>query len=182
VDGRRLTIDEIAVNCYSLILGGDETSRISAICAVLALIENPDQWDALRTGAVTVASAVEEVIRWATPGMHVARTARTDLDIHGHAVRAGDIVTLWNVSANNDESVFDRPRRFTLSRSPNKHLAFGHGPHYCLGAFLGRAELNALLTALAARVARMELCGAPRPIYSNFVSGYDSLPVRFEGR
>ncbi|MFI6763447.1 cytochrome P450 [Micromonospora sp. NPDC050417] len=182
LDGRLLTVEEIAVNCYSLVLGGDETSRISAICAVLALIENPDQWGALRTGAVAVDSAVEEVIRWATPGMHIARTARNDLDVHGHKVGAGDIVTLWNVSANNDESVFDQPRRFNLSRSPNKHLSFGHGPHYCLGAFLGRAELHGLLTALVARVGRMELCGKPRPIYSNFVSGYDSLPVRFEGR
>jgi cytochrome P450 len=181
LDGRLLTVEEIAVNCYSLILGGDETSRISAICAVLALIENPDQWHALRTGAVAFDSAVEEVLRWATPGMHVARTARTDLDIHGQKVGAGDIVTLWNVSANNDESVFDQPRRFHLSRSPNKHLSFGHGPHYCLGAFLGRTELHALLTALATRVGRMELNGRPRPIYSNFVSGYDSLPVRFEG-
>jgi cytochrome P450 len=182
LDGRPLTVEEIAVNCYSLLLGGDETSRISAICAVLALIEHPDQWEALRTGGVAVDSAVEEVLRWATPGMHVARTARTDLDINGHRVGAGDIVTLWNVSANNDESIFDQPRRFHLSRSPNKHLSFGHGPHYCLGAFLGRAELHALLTALAARVGRMELCGSPRPIYSTFVSGYDSLPVRFERR
>lgn len=182
VDGSPLTVDEIAVNCYSLILGGDETSRISAICAVLALIENPDQWEMLRAGAVSFDSAVEEIIRWATPGMHVARTARTDLEIHGQKVGAGEIVTLWNVSGNNDESVFEHPRRFILSRSPNKHLSFGHGPHYCLGAFLGRAELRALLTALVAQVARMELCGQPRPIYSNFVSGYDSLPVRFEGR
>ncbi|MFI7549159.1 cytochrome P450 [Micromonospora sediminimaris] len=180
VDGVALTVEEIAVNCYSLILGGDETSRISAICAVLALIEYPDQWDALRTGAVDVDSAVEEVLRWATPGMHVARTARTGFAIHGHRVEAGDIVTLWNISANNDESVFHQPRRFTLSRSPNKHLSFGHGPHYCLGAFLGRAELRALLTALTTQVTRMELCGKPRPIYSNFVSGYDTLPVRFE--
>ncbi|MGC5053366.1 cytochrome P450 [Micromonospora sp. DT48] len=180
VDGVALTVEEIAVNCYSLILGGDETSRISAICAVLALIENPDQWEALRTGAVDLDSAVEEVLRWATPGMHVARTAVSDLEIHGHRVRPGDIVTLWNTSANNDEAVFHQPRRFTLSRSPNKHLSFGHGPHYCLGAFLGRAELRALLATLTTQVARMELCGKPRPIYSNFVSGYDTLPVRFE--
>jgi cytochrome P450 len=180
VDGRPLTVEEIAVNCYSLILGGDETSRISAIAAVLALIENPDQWAALRSGQVSFDSAVEEILRWATPGMHVARTARDEFALHGRTIRAGDVVTLWNSSANNDEAVFDRPRRFALTRTPNKHLAFGHGPHYCLGAFLGRAELNALLTALVAAVSRMELSGAPRPLYSTFVSGYESLPVRFE--
>lgn len=182
VAGQPLTVEEIAVNCYSLILGGDETSRVSAIRAVLALIENPGQWHALRTGEVSVESAVEEVLRWSTPGFHLARTAVRDIEIVGHQVRAGDIVTLWTISANNDESVFDEPRRFTLSRSPNKHLSFGHGPHYCLGAFLARAELRSLLTALAADVARMELRGAPRPIYSNFLNGYDSLPVRFDGR
>jgi cytochrome P450 len=182
VDGRSLTVEDIAVNCYSLILGGDETSRVSAICAVLALIENPDQWQALRTGEVSVESAVEEVLRWSTPSFHLARTAVQDIDIRGKKVRDGDIVTLWNISANNDESVFDEPRRFTLSRSPNKHLAFGHGPHYCVGAFLARAELQALLTALAAGVARMELRGTPHRIYSNFLNGYESLPVAFESR
>ncbi|MFG2292832.1 cytochrome P450 [Streptomyces sp. NPDC048603] len=182
VDDRPLTVEDIAVNCYSLILGGDETSRLSAICAVLALIENPAQWHALRTGEVSHESAVEEVIRWATPGIHLARTAVADLEVGGHTVREGDIVTLWNISGNNDESVFEEPRRFTLSRSPNRHLSFGHGPHYCLGAFLGRAELRALLDALTARVARMELRGTPRPVYSNFLNGYESLPVSFEGR
>ncbi|MFI6044569.1 cytochrome P450 [Nocardia sp. NPDC051321] len=179
VDDRPLTVAEIAVNCYSLILGGDETSRVSAIGAVLALIENPDQWHALRSGDVAVDSAVEEVLRWTTPPLHVARTAVQDLDIGGTAVRKGDIVTLWNVSANNDESAFPQPRRFLLSRSPNKHLSLGHGPHFCLGAFLGRAELRVLLGALVAGVARMELRGAPRPLYSNFIYGCDSLPVHF---
>ncbi|MFI6481034.1 cytochrome P450 [Nonomuraea sp. NPDC050663] len=182
VEGRLLTVEELAVNCYSLILGGDETSRVSAICAVLALIDNPGQWQALRAGQVPVEAAVEEVLRWATPGIHLARTAVRDLEIGGRPVRAGDIVTLWNVSANNDESVFDEPRRFLLSRSPNKHLSFGHGPHYCLGAFLARAELKALLSALAGGVARMELRGTPRPIYSTFLNGYESLPVSFAGR
>ncbi len=182
VEGRPLTVEEVAVNCYSLILGGDETSRVSAIRAVLALIENPDQWHALRTGEVTFQSAVEEVLRWSTPALHIARTAVRDIEVRGQEVRDGDIVTLWNVSANNDESVFHEPRRFTLSRSPNKHLSFGHGAHYCMGAFLGRAELHALLSALVAGVSRMELRGRPRPIYSNFVTGYESLPVHFGSR
>jgi cytochrome P450 len=180
IDGRLLEVEEVAVNCYSLILGGDETSRMSAICAVLALIDNPDQWHALRDGRVSLDSAVEEVFRWSTPGIHVARTASRDLHIHGVQVRADDIVTLWNVSANNDESVFPEPRRFTLSRSPNKHLSFGHGPHYCLGAFLGRAELRVLLSCLATDVATMELRGTPQPVFSNFLAGYHSLPVHFE--
>ncbi|MFI1190963.1 cytochrome P450 [Streptomyces californicus] len=181
-EGRRLTVDELAVNCYSLILGGDETSRLSAISSVLALIDHPGQWRALRTGEVSFDTAVEELIRWATPGVHLARTAVEDVEAGGQRIGEGDIVTLWTVSANNDESVFDQPRRLSLARTPNRHLSFGHGPHYCLGAFLGRAELRALLVALVDKVERMELRGRPRPLYSNFLTGHESLPVHFEGR
>ncbi|MFB8248415.1 cytochrome P450 [Streptomyces sp. NPDC055952] len=176
---RPLTLEEVALNCYSLVLGGDESSRVSAICAVKAFAEHPAQWQALREGTAAVDTAVEEVLRWATPAMHFARTATRDLRIGGRQVRAGDIVTLWNTSANNDEEVFDRPRRFDPARTPNKHLSFGHGPHFCVGAFLGRAELRALLSALAASVAEIDICGEPAPVYSNFLNGYASLPVAF---
>lgn len=177
--GRPLTLEEVALNCYSLVLGGDESSRVSAICAVKTFAEHPAQWRALREGSATIDTAVEEVLRWATPAMHFARTATRDLRIGGRQVRAGDIVTLWNTSANNDEEVFDQPRRFDPTRSPNKHLSFGHGPHFCVGAFLGRVELRALLSALTESVAEIEVCGEPAPIYSNFLNGYASLPVAF---
>lgn len=182
VGGEPLSVDDVALNCYSLILGGDESSRVSAICAVKAFADFPDQWRAVRDGAVAVDTAVEEVLRWATPAMHFARTATTDLELGGEQVRAGDIVTLWNLSANFDEREFDRPRRFDVARTPNKHVSFGHGPHFCLGAFLGRAELRALLTALAATVSRIEPAGPPRPIYSNFLNGHSGLPVTLTGR
>ncbi|GAA0583869.1 cytochrome P450 [Kribbella sandramycini] len=179
IDGVPLTDEEIALNCYSLILGGDESSRMSAIGAVKALSENPAQWAALRSGEVSLDSAVEEVLRWVTPAMHFARTALVDLEIAGQQVRAGDIVTLWNTSANDDPAVFDDPRRFDLSRDHNKHLTFGHGPHFCVGAFLGRAELRALLAALVTSVREIELDGVPPRIYSNFLFGYSSLPTVF---
>ncbi|MEU8501936.1 cytochrome P450 [Streptomyces lavendulae] len=177
--GRPLTLEEVALNCYSLVLGGDESSRVSAICAVKAFAEHPAQWRALREGSAAIDTAVEEVLRWATPAMHFARTAIRDMEIGGRRVRAGDIVTLWNTSANNDETVFDQPRRFDLARSPNKHLSFGHGPHFCVGAYLGRAELRALLAALTESVTEIEVRGNPTPIYSNFLNGYGSLPVAF---
>ncbi|MEU1037759.1 cytochrome P450 [Streptomyces sp. NPDC005551] len=179
VGDRPLTLEEVALNCYSLVLGGDESSRVSAVCAVKTFAEHPAQWRALREGSAAVDTAVEEVLRWATPAMHFARTATRDMEIGGHRVRAGDIVTLWNTSANNDEEVFDRPRLFDPARSPNKHLSFGHGPHFCVGAFLGRAELRALLGALTESVTGIEVCGEPTPIYSNFLNGYGSLPVAF---
>ncbi|WP_428966249.1 cytochrome P450 [Micromonospora fluostatini] len=182
VGGELLSVEEVALNCYSLILGGDESSRVSAICAVKAFADFPDQWRAVRDGGVAVDTAVEEVVRWATPAMHFARTATTDLELGGRQVRAGDIVTLWNLSANFDEREFDRPGRFAVERTPNRHVSFGHGPHFCLGAYLGRAELRALLTALAGAVRGIEVAGSPRRVYSNFLNGYHSLPVTFVGR
>jgi cytochrome P450 len=182
IDGEPLTLDEIALNCYSLILGGDESSRLSAISGVKALAEHPAQWRALQAGEVVLETAVEEIVRWATPAMYFARTASADLSIAGKRIRAGDIVTLWNISANNDETAFTAPRALDLSRSPNRHVAFGYGPHFCIGAFLGRAELRALLTALVQRVADLELRGTPARVFSSFVYGYSSLPVAFRSR
>ena len=177
VEGAPLPLEDVALNCYSLILGGDESSRMSAISAVHALALHPGQWRDLREGRVPLDTAVEEMLRWATPALHFARTAAADTVIGGQRVRAGDIVTLWNVSANNDEAVFDAPRTLNLSRTPNPHIAFGHGPHFCLGAFLGRASLHALLAALAHTVADISLAAPPTPVYSTFLQGYRTLPI-----
>ncbi|GGY75924.1 cytochrome P450 [Streptomyces omiyaensis] len=182
VDGAPLSVEDVALNCYSLILGGDESSRVSAICAVKAFADFPDQWRAVRDGEVSLDTAVEEVLRWATPAMHFARTATTDLEIGGRRIRAGSVVTLWNTSANFDERQFDRPERFDPARTPNKHVSFGHGPHFCLGAHLGRAELRALLTALAGTVSGIEATGTPRRVYSTFLNGHSTMPVAFTAR
>lgn len=182
INGSPLSVEDAAVNCYSLILGGDESSRVSAICAVKAFAEHPDQWEAVRDGMVPLDTAVEEVLRWATPAMHFARTATDDFEIGGRRVLAGDIVSLWNTSANFDERQFNQPSRFDVSRTPNRHVSFGHGPHFCLGAHLGRSELRALLTALASTVSNIEIVGTPQRVYSTFLNGYCSLPVAFTGR
>ncbi|KJS58161.1 cytochrome P450 [Streptomyces rubellomurinus] len=179
VGGVPLTEDEIVFNCYSLILGGDESSRMASIGAVLAFIQHPDQWRAFKSGAVGVESTAEEILRWTTPAMHFGRRALVDLEIGGHRIAAGDIVTLWNTSANFDEQVFTDPRAFDLARTPNKHVTFGYGPHFCLGAFLGREELKALLDGLRAQVAEVEQAGPAGRVYSNFLFGYSTLPVTF---
>jgi cytochrome P450 len=178
IDGVDLTEDEIMLNCYSLILGGDETSRLSMIGAVQAFMDHPDQWLALRDGQVEVDSAVEEVLRWTTPTMHFGRAATNDVLMHGRQINAGDIVTLWQASADFDPEVFDQPEKFDLARSPNSHLAFGYGPHFCLGAYLGRVEINAMLTSLRAQVRDFQPDGEVHRIFSNFLSGIHSLPVR----
>ncbi|MFG2132157.1 cytochrome P450 [Streptomyces sp. NPDC048751] len=177
IDGEPLTEQEIVFNCYSVIIGGDETSRLSMISAVNELIAHPEQWRRLKSGEVAVESAVEEVLRWVTPAMHFGRRAVTDVEIGGRTLREGDVVTLWNSSANYDEEVFHRPEVFDLGRTPNKHVSFGYGPHFCLGAHLGRAEIHALLTALRTHVAEVVPTAPARPIHSNFLHGYSSLPV-----
>ncbi|MER7702085.1 cytochrome P450 [Kitasatospora sp. NPDC097605] len=177
VDGRPLTEEEIVLNCYSLILGGDESSRMSSIGGLIALAGHPDQWRALKEGTVSVDSAVEEVLRWTTPAMHFGRRALEDVPLGDRVIRTGDVVTLWNSSANFDEDAFADPFAFDLARTPNKHVAFGHGPHFCLGAFLGRVHVNAVLDALRTMAGGIELLGPPTRLYSNFVHGYSGLPV-----
>ncbi|MEV8438196.1 cytochrome P450 [Actinosynnema sp. NPDC051121] len=178
VDGRPLPEDEVVFNSYSLILGADESSRMSSIGAILALAEHPDQWRALKDGDVSIASATEEVLRWTTPAMHFGRRAVADVELGGQAIRDGDVVTLWNSSANFDEDVFPDPTRFDLGRTPNRHIAFGFGPHFCLGAYLGRAHVSSVLEGLRDLVSEIHVEGPPTRLYSNFVHGYSSLPVR----
>lgn len=177
IDGQPIGDEDIVLNCYSLIIGGDETSRLSMIGAAHALAAHPEQWAALKSGAVSVESATEEVLRWSSPTTHIGRTATAPVSWHGSEIAAGDRVTLWTCSANRDEAVFADPDTFDLARTPNKHLAFGHGRHYCLGAYLGRVEIGALLEALRAQVGGIEQTAPERRIYSNFLSGMSSLPV-----
>ena len=180
VQGRRLTEDEIVLNCYGLVLGGDETTRLSMIGAVAAFLEHPGQWERLRSGEVQTGTAVEEILRWTSATMHVARRARADVDLHGTRIRAGDIVTMWHASANFDEREFDEPDVFDLARRPNNHLVFGNGPHVCLGAYLGRVEIAALLDALREHVRGFTPCGSAQLLYSTVFSGLAGLPVRLE--
>jgi cytochrome P450 len=174
-----LTDQELLYNAYSILLGGDETTRLSMIGTVHALTQWPGEWNRLRAGAVSVESAVEEFLRWTTPTLHAGRVATRDTTLGGRRIARDDIVTVWNSSANFDPRQFDDPSRLQLSRSPNRHLAFAIGPHFCLGAQLARIELSALVTALVETTDSIELIERPRRLYSNFLSGFNRLPVRF---
>jgi cytochrome P450 len=178
LDGGRLTDDEVVLNAYSLILGGDETTRLSMIGGLRALAEHPDQWRRIRDGEVAIDDAVEEILRWTAPLLHVGRVARRDVRLHDRTVRAGDVVTGWLPSANRDEEVFTAPDTFDVGRRPNRHLTFAHGPHFCVGARLARIELSALLEGLRDTVGAIEPDGAPAPVYSSFVGGLTRLPLR----
>jgi cytochrome P450 len=177
VAGRKLTDEEIVFNCYSIVMGGDETTRLSMVGGVLALIENPDQWQSLRNGDVDVSVATEEILRWTTPAIHGARTATRDLEYRGANIKSGDIVIVWNVSANMDDTQFPDPGNFELARRPNRHVTFSYGPHFCIGAYMSRQEIAAVLESLRRSCLEITLAGTPRVIYSNYLQGYCGLPV-----
>lgn len=182
VDGAPLSEEDVILNCYSIILGGDETTRLALISAVVALAENPAEWQALKEGAVPIPTATEEMLRWSTPALHVGRTVRVDTELRGRRLGAGDVITVWIASANRDEREFDRPEELRLEREPNRHLTFSYGPHFCLGAHLARVEMASLLKALVELVEEIEVVGTPRRIFSNFLSGFSEAPVRLHPR
>jgi cytochrome P450 len=177
--GRELTDEEVIFNCNGVLAGANETTRYSMAGAVLEFVRDPAHWHWLRTaGEAGIASAVEEILRWTCPGVHALRTVTRPTEIAGVPIKEGDRITMWNVSANRDETVFFDPDRFQLDRTPNKHVTFGSGRHFCIGARVARLELTAFLTELLARVDRIELTGEPKFNSSNFTWGLRTLPVR----
>ena len=179
VDGDRLTERELDNFFTLLVIAGNETTRQTLAHAMLALMEHRDQWQLLRDDPSLLPIAVEEFIRWASPVFHFRRTATRDAELGGAAIRRGDKVVLWYVSADFDEDAFPDPYRFDVTRHPNDHAAFGPGgPHFCLGAWLARLEVRVMLEELLPRIADMELTGPVRRIRSNFANGFKQMPVR----
>jgi cytochrome P450 len=160
-----------------LIAAGSETTRNTATAGLLALIDNPDQWQALREDRGLLPGAVEEMLRWASSTTYNRRTATRDVERHGRTIRAGDKVVLWWQAANFDERAFPDPMRFDIGRDPNPHLAFGLGSHFCLGANLARLELRLLFDALLDRVVSVTATGPVERTRSNKHTGFRHLPV-----
>lgn len=177
IDGEPLTSTEVVLNCNGLISGGNETTRHATLGGLLAFIENPDQWTLLRERPELLPGAVQEVLRYTSPAMHLLRTATQDTEIGGEHIRAGDRITLWLASANRDDRVFADPDTFDITRLPNRHLTFAHGPHHCIGANLAATELTIMFDELTRRVERAELAGPIRRMRSNLIGGLESLPV-----
>ena len=163
-----------------LLAAGNETTRNAIAHGLLAFATHPDQWAVVRADPSqgTLESAVEEMIRWASPVNYMSRTATRDVELHDRKIRAGDKVALMYASANRDEAAFADPDRFDVRRDPNHHLAFGFGPHFCLGATLARIELRALLEVMAPRIASLELTAPLRRVRSSFLNGLKDLPLR----
>ena len=181
VDGHRLTEDQVIMDSLHLLIGGDETSRHVITGGIYQLLVEPSRWAALRDDRSLIPTAVEEMLRWVSPIKNMARTATADVDLAGQTIPAGEKVMLLYPSANRDEAVFPDAATFDLRRTPNEHVAFGFGPHFCLGASLARLELRIVLEELLDRVPDLALVDETEPALrpANFVSGYEAMPVRF---
>lgn len=179
IEGDQLTDDEIAMFLNQLLVAGNETTRNTIAGGLVALAENPDQWSRLVADRSLVAGAVEEILRWTTAVIYFMRTATKDVVLGGQAVAAGEPIVMVYASANQDEAEFGPTAgSFDVSRSPNHHVAFGFGAHFCLGAALARLEVAAVLDALLDRgVTRLELTEPAGRSVSNIIAGVTSAPM-----
>lgn len=182
VAGKELTASEVAYNGQQLLLAGFETTRNSFAGGVYALLEHPEQMAILRKNPKTIRLAVEEFVRWTNPVISLMRTATEEVEVGGKTIRAGDRVVCWVASANRDETVFDRPKDFDVTRHPNRHMGFGAGPHFCLGGPLAKIELRCAVEELLERYEGIELTGKVERVHSLFVGGLKHMPVRLRKR
>jgi cholest-4-en-3-one 26-monooxygenase len=180
IDNDRLSEIEFDLFFMLLAVAGNETTRNLISHGMLALIEHPDERARLLADPSLLPSAVEEMLRWGSPVMHFRRTASRDTELNGQKIAEGDKIVFWHISANRDETVFEDPYRFDITRSPNDHVAFGGGgPHFCLGANLARLEIRVMFQELMRRLPDMELAGPVQRLRSNFINGIKHMPVSF---
>jgi len=179
VDGQLLSDRDVFGYFLIITTAGHDTTSYSLAGGLLALLQNPEQMARLRAESTLIPTAVDEMIRWCTPVRHFCRTAVEDRVIRGQHVKAGDVLLLSYPSANRDEEIFTDPFAFRVDRKPNRHLAFGNGPHVCLGQHLAKLELVSFLREFLARVEAVELAGEPRFVASSFVGGVKELPIRY---
>jgi len=177
IESERLTEQELASFFVLLVVAGNETVRTALAHSLLAFSEHPEQYARLAADESVTASAVEEIVRWASPVIWMRRTLATDYTLSGVDLKAGDKVLLFYSSANRDEEVFDDPFTFDVGRTPNDHYGFGApGPHFCLGAHLARREIASTWRRLIAEAPGLHASGSPDPLLSSFINGIKHLP------
>jgi cytochrome P450 family 142 subfamily A polypeptide 1 len=181
IDGDRLDDPSLIHETLLILIGGDETTRHVISGGMHALQHNPDQLEMLRRDRSLIPTAVEEMLRWVTPIKNMARTATRDVELGGSKIKEGQELLLLYPSANRDEEVFENPERFEVTRSPNPHIAFGFGAHFCLGNQLARLELRVMFEQLLERLPDLALTDDRDPPRrpANFISGIESMPVTF---
>ena len=177
IDGEKLSDEEVLLFCFLLILAGNETTRNAISGGMLVLSDHPEQKAMLASDPSLMPIAVEELLRWTSPVTHMTRVAIANTEIHGQPIAAGERVCMWYPSVNRDEDIFPDPYRFDITRTPNDHLAFGIGEHFCLGAGFARLELRVMFEELLARFPKAEVSGPPERLRSNFLGGIKHLPV-----
>jgi cytochrome P450 family 142 subfamily A polypeptide 1 len=181
IEGDRLDESSIIYETLLILIGGDETTRHVISGGMYELLTHPDQYALVAGDRSRLPLAVEEMLRWVSPLKNMARTMTRDVELHGETLRKGQKLLLLYPSANRDETVFEDPERFDVTRSPNDHVAFGFGAHFCLGNRLARLELAVMFDRLFERLPDLALASDVEPPKraANFVSGYETMPVTF---
>ena len=179
IDGEKLTDMEFNFFILMLSVTGNETTRNAISSGTLTLMQHPEAKQRLIDDPSLIPSAVDEMLRWDSPLIHFRRTATCDVEIGGQKIKKNDKLAMFYLSANRDEDAFENPDVFDITRSPNDHLAFGVGQHFCLGANLAKLELRIMFEELLKRLPDIELNGEVRRLRSNFINGYKTIPVKF---
>jgi len=180
IDGAPIS-DFEAMSYYVIVAtAGHDTTSSSTAGAIWGLCENPGEFGKVKADPSLIPGLVDESIRWVTPVKHFMRSATQDYELRGRTIAAGDWLWLAYPSGNRDEEVFEAPDEFRVSRSPNRHLAFGYGAHLCLGQHLAKMEMRILWEELIPRLKSLQLDGAPQLAVANFVGGPKRLPIRYE--
>jgi cytochrome P450 len=179
---RNMDFSNFLGNLILLIVGGNDTTRNTLSGSIYVLSKFPDQFRKLKDNPALLDSFVPEVIRWQTPLAHMRRTALADVEFKGKQIRKGDKVVMWYVSGNRDDEVIEKPYDFIIDRKrPRTHLSFGFGIHRCVGLRLAELQLKIIWEEILKRFDTIEVMDEPKRVFSNFVKGYETLPVRIAG-